>query len=574
MAWCGFRKATCCREVPSMKRRILLCCLLCVICAGAGFGDTGVIIPSDRQSPDSSVLSIESIDVHVVIDNGHATVSLKEVFHNKTNANLEGTYALALPGDSAVSDFAVWDDLTRIPGVILERKRAGELYDQIRNQALDPGLLQSGEISESNAPGAAQHSTEFTVKVFPIPAYGYKRIEAEYRQTAPVAQLASAFIFPLKQTTGTAMPIGNLSVTIEVRSAQPIADFTSLSKSYPLVVTKRTPQIVTASFSQKDVNPTEDFEIKYDLANEKTPRVTAYRTGEAGEPGCFEASALLQAPKTPAGHGAGGRTVLALFDTSLSMQWDKLERSFQALESTLRSLDSRDSFNVLVFNSEIVAAESKPVTATSEAVAKALNFVRASKLRGGTNLEAAFKAAFAQSSGETYIVLLSDGDMTEGTIAPAKFARWFEGAWTAIPAGQRPHIYAFAIGDDADVRVMRRLAEHGGAFERVGTTEPLDFKLANFVHEIGLAPLNPVNLSISPAASARYVYSLGQGTFPRGPRVLGGRIRKASSSRIQRDNRSRGGHEQGIRAGSVARKGYGASVFARCVGKSASRCAA
>ena len=44
-----------------------------------------------------------------------------------------------------ISDFAIWDDVTRIPGVILERKRAEEIYNDIRTQALDPGLLQMGE---------------------------------------------------------------------------------------------------------------------------------------------------------------------------------------------------------------------------------------------------------------------------------------------------------------------------------------------------------------------------------------------------------------------------------------------
>ncbi|MBV9083398.1 MAG: hypothetical protein JOZ62_12020, partial [Acidobacteriaceae bacterium] len=50
--------------------------------------DTGVIIPSGSNEPDSSILSIESLDVHVSIDNGHATVSLKEVFQNHKDTNL------------------------------------------------------------------------------------------------------------------------------------------------------------------------------------------------------------------------------------------------------------------------------------------------------------------------------------------------------------------------------------------------------------------------------------------------------------------------------------------------------
>lgn len=496
-----------------MTRAFLLFCWA-LLWLGGLQADTGVIIPTGKSAPDDSILSVESLDVHILIDNGHATVSLKEVFRNKTAQRLEGTYTLALPESAAVSDFAVWDDLTRIPGVILERKRAEELYRDIRNQAIDPGLLQSGEVSESNAPGEARHSSEFTVQIVPIPAFGYKRIEAEYRENVPVTQLASDFVFPLKPTSQKATFVANLAFSLEIRSAQPLASFETISKAYPLKITAQTPRSISASFSQANVNLASDLEFKYSLSNEKEPRITAYRTGSASEPGYFEASALLQSSKSTSDAAQPARTVLVLMDTSLSMQWEKLERSFQALEATLRSLGPQDFFNALVFNSEVSAFAPGPQTATADQIAKALDFVRASPLRGGTNLEAAFKAAFAQSAANTYIVLLSDGDMTEGTIAPARFETWFDQSWKAIAEERRPHIYALAIGDDANARFLRGVTQHSGVFEQVNSSEPLEFKLANFVHEIGLAPLNPVTLNIAPQANATLVYRLPGENFP------------------------------------------------------------
>ncbi len=134
-----------------MTRALTLFCSV-LVCTGAGLADTGVIIPTGKDAPDDSILSIESMEVHIVIDNGHATVALKEIFRNKTLTNLEGTYSLALPNSAAVSDFAVWDDLTRIPGVILERKRAQELYNEIRNQMIDPGLLNPEKSPKATRP--------------------------------------------------------------------------------------------------------------------------------------------------------------------------------------------------------------------------------------------------------------------------------------------------------------------------------------------------------------------------------------------------------------------------------------
>lgn len=496
-----------------MTRPFILLCSA-VACLGSLRADTGAIVPNGKSSPDDSMLSVEAMDVHILIDNGHALVSLKEVFCNKTAETLEGTYSLALPDSAAVSDFAVWDDLTRIPGVILERKRAEELYREIRNQAIDPGLLQSGEVSESNAPGEARHSSEFTVQIVPIPAFGYKRIEAEYRQEVPVTQLSSDFVFPLKPSSRNATFIANLSVSIEIRSAQPLVSFENVSKAYPIKVTAQTPRSIAASFSQSNVNLKSDLEFKYSLSDQTQPEITTYREGNTSEPGYFEASALLQQPKTASAPAQTARTVLVLMDTSLSMQWDKLERSFQALEATLRSLRPQDSFNVLVFNSEVSAFAPAPQTAATDQIAKALDFVRASQLRGGTNLDAAFKAALAQSAPNSYIVLLSDGEMTEGTIAPVRFETAFDRSWKAIAEDRRPHIYALAIGDDANVRFLRRLTQHSGVFEQVNSSEPLEFKLANFVHEIGLAPLNPVTLAIAPQGNTTLVYKLPGENFP------------------------------------------------------------
>jgi hypothetical protein len=87
------------------------------------FADSGVLIPSDSGTPDASRLSIAEMKIDVRIDNGAARVAIREIFANHTARILEGVYSFALTPRAVVSDFAVWDGLTRIPGVILERKR-------------------------------------------------------------------------------------------------------------------------------------------------------------------------------------------------------------------------------------------------------------------------------------------------------------------------------------------------------------------------------------------------------------------------------------------------------------------
>ncbi len=488
-------------------------CLFFFCLTGRLAADSWQITPGDKQAPDAQILSVAELHADVVIDSGHAIVSIREVFRNKTNRVMEGTFSAALPGDAAVSDFAVWDDLVRIPGVILERKRASELYEQIRNQQVDPGLLQSGEITESNAEGEAKRSAEFSAQIVPIPPEGFKRIELEYRQTVPVSQLSSAFVLPLKPAGNGTLVVDRFSLSLIVRSQQALSEFAAVSKAFPLRMVKQDAHLIVASYEAANAHISEDFAIRYKIASDPKPAVTSYKDAASAGPGYFEASTVL--PSLTKEDQSSAKTVLVLFDASLSMQWDKLERSFQALEGTLRALGPGDRFNVLVFNSEVKPVTPAPVPATTDAIQNALAAVRATTLRGGTNLEKTLTLALAEAtSANTAVVLLSDGEMTEGTVSPAKLGTWFDGAWRAKAADQRPHVYALAIGDDANIRFMRRLASHNGAFEQVRTTEPLEFKLQSFVSKIGLRPYDAVTLTVAPAKNFYLIYPVEASGYP------------------------------------------------------------
>ena len=134
---------------------------------------------------------------------------MRQVFGNHTGTVQEGVYQFALPGKATVSDFAVWDGVTRIPGVILERRRAGEIYEQAKAQTIDPGLLQMGE---RNAEEAAAGSQQFTARIVPMPRFGTKRIEMEYQHPVAVERYQSEFVVPLKPDVYGVQTAGHLAI--------------------------------------------------------------------------------------------------------------------------------------------------------------------------------------------------------------------------------------------------------------------------------------------------------------------------------------------------------------------------
>lgn len=495
-------------------------------------GDVGVLIPSGSSAPDPAILSLDDMTVDIRIDNGDARVSVRQIFASHRGGVLEGEYLFSMPSRAMVSDFAVWDGVTRIPGVILERRRAEEIYENLKQQMIDPGLLQQGERGTESASEATRTSA-FSARIVPIPGFGTKRLEMEYHEAVPVENLRSSFSLPLRPDAYNAQTAARLTISFSLVSAHAVRDFRVVSRAYPLQIREQTPHSAAGSFAGRNVTFSEDFSIEYSLDPAKTDtlEVVAYRTPQPGapnptetrpqapgsEPGFFQASALF-APvvQTGSANQAAPRTVIALFDTSLSMQWDKLERSFQMLEMVLRSLRPADRFNVLSFNTETSLFAPAPLAADTAAVEKALDFVRAGRLRGGTDLHRALGAALDQSqlgAGERYIVLLGDASATSGTIGNAQLAGWYAKQRGALTPATRPRTYLFGIGDDANVPLLKMLSRDDGLMDTVRPTEPIEFKARAFVAKIGARPLDKLQLAVDPSAGVDFVYPLEAVSF-------------------------------------------------------------
>jgi Ca-activated chloride channel homolog len=471
------------------------------------WGDAGVLIPSTAKQPDPKVLTLDEMSIAITIDNGNAKVRVQQIYANHTALPIEGNYVFALPGRALISDFAIWDDATRIPGVILERKRAEEIYNDIRAQALDPGLLQMGERDADEA----RRTSVFSARVVPIPAYGTKRIEIEYQERLTVELSESMFAIPLRPDVYRAQTAGRLSIALDLKSAHPMRDFQFVGKAYAMQVASRDAKSVKASFNGKAVALTEDFSLKFALdASKDDLEVITYRDGN--DPGFFQASALLSAPaaNTP----LAPRSIVALFDTSLSMQWEKLEREFQTLEALLRSLKPADEFNLILYNDKVVAYSPAPVAATPEAVDKALDFLRLAALRGGTNVQAALDAALAQPfSHDPYVVVLGDLGATRGIIQNGKLAEWYTAKWRLAPEAKRPRTYVFGIGDDVNLPLARMLARNNGVLESVRSTEPIEFKLKAFLSKVGRKPVDNLRLTTSAPTNFDLIYPLEETVF-------------------------------------------------------------
>lgn len=498
--------------------RLTICCLvLFLFFARFAFGDAGVLVPmSIKDEPDPAILSLYSMRVEIEIDNQFAKVKVLQIFENHTNQAIEGKYLFVIPEKAAISDFAIWDAGVRIPGVILEKKRARELYEEITRQNIDPGLLEQVSEEEINL---------FSTQVFPIPAYGTKRLEVSYAEELGVTSCKSFLSFPLKPTRYQNQKADTFELKLHIKNQFPIKDFFIHSKKIKPEFTKQTPYELLGKFTAKDMVFDEDFAFEYalnikdtffnllyyrkiDISDEPVPIFTK-AVQHKDSNGYFQVQEIFnlegEGREKPKEALSLPKTVFLLLDTSLSMRWDKLDKAYEAIEYFLRNLSGDDQFQLILFNDEIKALPL--LTATPPDIEKALGFIRASYLLSGTDLKKALTEAITlanKTTGRRYIVMITDGQVTLGELSYKKMnAHLMEINKARIP------LFIFGIGNDTNIPLLEELVKpNDGYFVWASETCDLTFKLKTFLANVGQGLIRGIRFLFDSTKNISSVYPI------------------------------------------------------------------
>jgi Ca-activated chloride channel homolog len=525
------------RQKAKVKAGILISIFLllpftfCLLPFAFALAQSGVLIPTSEKKPNPKILSLAVMNVEILIDNQHATVKVLQIFDNHTAQTLEGKYVFALPQKSSISDFAVWDADVRIPGVMMEKRRANAIYEAIKSQKVDPGILQTTDETES--------AKGFSAKIFPINSFGTKRLEMEYTEDLPIENLTSHFTFPLKPTYGETQTIGEFNLKIRVLNSFAFTPVETENSPFPLQISKNEPNEFSGEFHASNVELKDDFSFDYKInAGENSLSVVAFRAperisaydlrdpsaAEKTSDGFFQANAIF-APRENTTR-APKRVILAL-DTSLSMYGDKLARAVEAIDFFLHNLAAEDEFNLIIFNDEAEMLATNPVGATAENIEEALELIKNSSLGGGTNLKRSLQLAVEQTNkfsgeGERQIVLISDANPTLETVQTAEIEKVFD---------KNPiKLFTFAVGADANANLLKNLTEKTrGYFETARETEDIALKLKLFFEKVGASDIAGLKLNSSNDANLYDVYPSGENSFFGSGFSFVGRYRKAGT---------------------------------------------
>lgn len=481
------------RQTRFLRTAIILGVLWAAICAAHA---DGFMVPVHQ--PEINVFSVKYHHVDVFIDGQAATTKVDEIFHNETSRQEEGTYIFPLPKGAAIHKFSMFVGEKEHEGKILDRDEARKLYESIVRQRKDPALL---EYIDRNT---------FRARVFPIPPNGDTRIRLEYTEVIPRTGSICRYVYPLSTEKFSAKPLDDVRVTIRLKSATPISNI--YSPSHIVNVEQTVPKEALVNWTAKNVKPDQDLILYYSQASgEMALDVLTFR--ETGKQGYFM---LLASPKITESKVIPKNVVFVL-DRTGSMAGDKIDQAKAALKYCLNSLKPEDQFNVIAFNEsqETLFAElEKP---TKERLRKALSAVDRIDATGGTDINDALRAAFAQfrQYGQTrnYIVFLTDGLPTVGEQSIEKIL----GNAKEVN-GSKARVFGFGVGYDVNAHLLDLLGEQsGGTSSYVLPNENIESSVSTFFAGISAPVLTDIEITAKPAGNAAMNEVVISQMLPGGP---------------------------------------------------------
>src|SRR6184192_1418256 len=431
-------------------------------------------------------LEVTSHHVNVAIDGQVAITSIDQEFYNPNDQRLEGFYMFPVPKGAHIDKFSMEIGGKTVDAELLPADKARGIYEDIVRKMRDPALLEYAG------------RDLFKVRIFPIEPRSRKPIKISYTELLRSDAGTVTYLYPLSTEKFSARPIKNLSVKIEIKSADPLASI--YSPSHKVEIKRDGANRAVIGYESKDEKPDTDFQLVYSSDTRDVGlRLITYKPDS--DDGYF---LLLAAPTISNDTKPAAKDVVFVADTSGSMAGAKLQQAQKALRFCVENLNSDDRFEIVRFSTEAEPLFRELVPADSDHRKRANGFIDDFKPIGGTAiadaLQSALKVRPDKSNRPFVVIFLTDGLPTVGTRNPDEIVANVKNA-----SGVR--IFSFGIGSDVNTQLLDQIAEGTRAFSQyVLANEDLELKVSNFYTRIKEPALTNLKLDLGGGIRASKMY--------------------------------------------------------------------
>jgi len=128
---------------------------------------------------------LQSLDIQVEISGNIASTKFTMSFKNRTGRMLEGELLFPLPEGVTVSSYALDINGKMRDAVPVEKAKATQVFEEIKQRRVDPGILEKVE------------GNNFRTRIYPIPPNGTRTVSIGYEEELPVEKNAYYYRLPM-----------------------------------------------------------------------------------------------------------------------------------------------------------------------------------------------------------------------------------------------------------------------------------------------------------------------------------------------------------------------------------------
>lgn len=432
-----------------------------------------IIVKRHPQGPVN--LKLRSENVNVIIDDVIATTEVTQVFYNPLPyQNVEGYFYFPLPKGSVIKDFSMYINGKKMQAEMLDAKKAKKIYEDIVRQQRDPALLEFGE------------NNVMKVRIFPIAPKSEKKITIKYIEKLERNNGTTTYQYLLKNKYVDTSKINELVFHINMKSNDEIKNI--FSPTHDLDIVRKNKNSAKISFESNRFISDDVLKLFYAISNDKLGHSMLSFKPE-NENGFFMSNISPGLKNNPI-----PKDLAIVFDASGSMSGKKLEKTKNAIQFILNSLNKEDRFNLIRFSTEATALFDKLHDGNKTNINEAITFLNRLKALGGTNIEEALHLAFQQKTNSNkpfHILFITDGKPTIGEINHHKLLESIKEKNI-----KNTKIFTLGIGTDVNTHLLDKLAKNTKAFRSyVLPKEDIEVKISNFYTKIANPALTDLEIT-------------------------------------------------------------------------------
>ena len=459
-----------------MRNTILGCFIGIIFCRLAGA--TIIIQPPPQPFPESAFVSIKDCTVKTKIADQLATTTVELAYYNHCSRDLEGTFIFPIPPEAAISKFYLYVGDEEVPAELLDEAQARKIYEDIVRRKKDPALLEYAGYNLLKA------------RVFPLVAKGETKIKLTYSQILKQNQGLCEYRLSLGQEDRVTAGYCNLSLQVLIDSKTPLKSI--YSPTQDIRVTRKGNRHAEVDWNEQVNSVGGDLVLYYSFSGKPVAfnLLTDARQGE----NCF--LALVSPDMVVDATDVLPKNIVFILDSSGSMRGEKMKQAKEALLFCLQNLNSKDKFNLIDFDDQVVRFSDNLVSPTAGQIERARNFVDQIEAAGGTNISGALTAGLENfGEGLNYLIFLTDGLPTVGERDVNKIL-------SQVKSGNQAkvRVFDFGVGYDVNTYFLDKLAaENSGLSDYVTPDEDIEVKVSSFLKNISTPVLADISLNFGSA---------------------------------------------------------------------------